>query len=498
MKFLRLLLIIILVVAVIAGFGWLAMQSGEISYTGGPVDVKTSPLVAALALLLITLLLAAIWGLVGWLIALPSKIRKASLEGNRRKAIDFVGNAFAAYESGDYLDSRRQAQKALNLLPDNAGIQLMNARYAAASEDLASAEKLFGELTQVSGFEVAARKGLAEIAQANNNFAAAISHADAALQVSKKATWPVELIFKERVNNADWDGALIALDDAEKRGLVGKRTAARRRAVVLTAAAHRAEKTGDLNKAVDYASRAVRLVSGFAPAAVMAARLQNLAGKNWAAASTIEQAWETEPHPALAIAYKDLKSSDTKASKAKWAEALVRIKPEHRESKILQAEIAIDEGNPALALSILDALIKERPTSRLLALKSHALLLQGDKAGADNLLHQAAVAAREPDWTDLDPDGVAFAYEDEDWARMVESYGDKGQLIHPRLERLQPSKTVKKLSDDKPAAIIKADADAQAADANQIAVQPPADGLDAYSHLGETIDEKPKKNWFGL
>jgi HemY protein len=48
---------------------------------------------------------------------------------------------------------------------------------------------------------------------------------------------------------------------------------------------------------------------------------------------------------------------------------------------------------------------------------------------------KAAGAPREADWSDLDPEGPAFLYDDGDWARLVYVYGDSGQLIHPRLER---------------------------------------------------------------
>ncbi len=490
MKLIRLILIILLVLALVAGFGYLALQTGTITYSDGTRTITTSPLIAVASLLLAVIILMVVIGFLGWLIALPAKISRANLENNRKKSIEYMGSAFAAFESGDYLESRRVAQKAYSLFPKSPTLQLMNARFSFAAEDYAAAEKLFGELTQVAGYEVAARKGLAEIAQKNSNFAAAISHADAALQVSKKATWPIEMIFKERVNNGDWEGALTTLDNAEKRGLIGKQTLARRRAVVLTAAAHRAEKAGELSKALEYSTRAVKLSSSFAPAAVMAARLQNMSGKTWAAASTIEQAWEREPHPALAIAYRDLKSDESKEAVARWAEALVRLKPEHRESKILQVEDAIAAGDAATAGAILDRLLQDRATSRLWALKAQVAQLLKDGVKFDEFMHKAAAAPREPDWSDLDPDGNAFAYEDEDWARMVESYGDKGQLIHPRLERLQPSKALKSVAEDVPPAIITAP-DAE--------VTPPAvDGVEAFSHLGEDIEDSKKKNWLGI
>ena len=48
---------------------------------------------------------------------------------------------------------------------------------------------------------------------------------------------------------------------------------------------------------------------------------------------------------------------------------------------------------------------------------------------------RAAVAAIEPDWSDIDPEGRVFAYGSADWSRLVSHYAETGELIHPRLER---------------------------------------------------------------
>jgi HemY protein len=48
-------------------------------------------------------------------------------------------------------------------------------------------------------------------------------------------------------------------------------------------------------------------------------------------------------------------------------------------------------------------------------------------------------APHEPDWSDLDPEGRAFAYHASDWARLVATFAETGELIHPRLERQERS-----------------------------------------------------------
>jgi HemY protein len=442
MKFLRLFFLILVVLLIVGGFGYLATLDGEISFKSSSTNISTNPAVAAGALLFVTLVMAMLWGLLGWLWALPSKLKQSQAETGRKKALEAYGLSVAAHDSGDFSESRRWAQKALSALPSQPAIKFLAARAALAADDIMAAEKQYSELVETTNYQVVARKGLADIARLKGNFAAVISHADAALQITKTSTWPTEVIFKERINSGDWEGALVAVDEADKRGFVSKKTAARRRSVVLTAAAHRAEKNNNLEKALEYSARAVKQAPNFAPAVVMAARLNAKASKEWAAASTIENAWATDPHPALALAYKDLKTGQSKAAISKWTQGLVKLNPEHRESKILVVEDHIANNNAIGAIAVVEHLIQVRPTSRLLALRAGAALIQADKKGFDDWMQKAAVAPREPDWSDLDPEGSAFAYEDEDWARMVEAFGDSGKLIHPRLERLQSSRLI--------------------------------------------------------
>ena len=51
---------------------------------------------------------------------------------------------------------------------------------------------------------------------------------------------------------------------------------------------------------------------------------------------------------------------------------------------------------------------------------------------------RAPAAPQEPDWSDIDPSGRAFAYAPADWARLVSTYAETGELIHPRFERREP------------------------------------------------------------
>jgi HemY protein len=495
MKTLRLIVLIVLALALIGGFVFLAIQPGQISYTDGAQVVEMKPAGAAAILLAATVTLMVLWGFIGWLWALPSKVMRAQAENNRKRGMDSLGLALAAMESGEVSEARRQAQKALGYVPDAASAKLIAAKAAIAAGDGPAGERLLGELTDVAGFGVAARRGLAELAVTRGNPASAISHAEAALQSSKKSPWPADFLFQRRVLSADWEGALIALDDGEKRGLVGAKTAARRRAVVLSARALQAERLMERASALEFAQRAVKIAPGFAPAAVMSARLQAMIGKAWQAAGTLEAAWEANPHPALALAYKDLKASEDPSAQGRWLDGLIRLNPGHRESRILAVEQALAINDGVAAITALAPLLAERPTSRILALRAAAAKISGDEAGAREWLAKAASAPREADWSDLDPNGSAFEYEDADWARLIDSYGERGVLVHPRLERSDAERLVM----PELAALTEPTSPATKAELAGPAPSPDDPGIAAFDGLGATDDgAEKKKSWLSF
>ena len=180
MKLIRLILLIMLGLAMLAGFVFLASQPGEIVYNDGVKKVSVGPGVAAAMLMAATILMTATWGIIGWLWSLPGRMKRAQQENARKKCLDTLGLSMAAFESGEISEARRQAQKALGFAPDAASAKFLAAKSAVVAGDGAAGERLYGELTDVAGYGVAARRGLAELALNRGNMAAAISHAEAA------------------------------------------------------------------------------------------------------------------------------------------------------------------------------------------------------------------------------------------------------------------------------------------------------------------------------
>jgi HemY protein len=158
------------------------------------------------------------------------------------------------------------------------------------------------------------------------------------------------------------------------------------------------------------------------------------AGKTSKAQAAVEAGWRIAPHPALALLWRDLRHGETNSQLAKRLKNLAGTNPTHHESRILTVEAALAEGKWEQAEETLVQLLAERETTRTCALMETATKGQNKEEEAAKWSRLASSAPREADWTDIDTDGRAFNYARDDWARLVYSFGDESELIHPRYE----------------------------------------------------------------
>ena len=270
----------------------------------------------------------------------------------------------------------------------------------------------------------------------------ALRHAQDAYAETRTARWAWRAVLESKLEIADWDGARDLVKSALDRKVVPPVIAERARAALLAASAAQLEHAADAKargQALDQAVEAAKLQPGFAPGVVMAARLLSEAGKLGRAAATLETAWRVAPHPALWLAYRDLRTDETPRERAQRLAQLAAVNPTHRESLILGVEQALIRGDSAGAGEAAKALEGEPVSARIAGLMARAAFAAGAVDEARVWLARGASAPHEPDWSDLDPEGRAFAYQASDWARLAITYAETGDLIHPRHERQEHS-----------------------------------------------------------
>jgi len=449
--------------------------------------------IVILTFAVITLLV--LWSFLSWLWRLPGQFKTG--QGLRRgaRAIDAVEEALLAGAEGDADKARKKAARAQALIKSPVLGHLIRAQTAEAAGDSDEAVTHYTALLGLKDerTKMIAEKGLVRQSMESGQLADVIARAGAAFNQDKPARWAFDPLFRAYTMNGDWKEASKVLERAGKRGLVDKNIERRRRAVLMTAEAQRIMRVEDMSKPAtvtmmrDLAVKVASDSPGFAPGVALAAQILTEAGETKQASKLIEKAWAKAPHPALSLAYRDIYSDSSAREQMKRYASLIKQNPDHRESGILQVEAALDAGDYVQAWSNLNPLVSEAPTVRLCALAAKAEDGLNNPADARMWLERGLSAPSEADWSDLDPEGRGFDYTVRDWQRLVFTFGDTGELIHPRLEagaakkRLAPQ-TQKQKQTYKPNETVAAVDDG------------PAIESDLADRLDSLLDNPPKNN----
>jgi HemY protein len=436
----RIALALALVAAVaVAILGARDPGAAHMIWLGYRIDMTAAA--AALLTLFLALLATVFWRVLLWLLEAPARAARRRADQRRKQGAEALTRGFLAAAAGDGSEARRLAQKSAELVDDMPHlVRVLSAQAAEAAGDLAAAKAAYQAMMGFPDMRLAGLKGQMQIAMAEGDKVAALRHAQAAYGLAKTARWAWRALLESRLEGGDWAAALELIQGAQERKIVSPIVADRTRAALLAASAAAQENAPDermRKDALDYALQSAKLAPDFAPGVVMAARLLTADGKAQRAAGLIETAWEKAPHPALWLAYRDLRTDETPRERAKRLAALAARNPGARESRILSVESALIGGEIGMARLAAKPLESDPLTARLAGLMARTAHAAGATDEARAWIARGTAAPQEPDWSDLDPEGRAFAYAPGDWARLVSSYAETGELIHPRLERAE-------------------------------------------------------------
>jgi len=344
--------------------------------------------------------------------------------------------ALIAGAEGDVNKARKKAERARALIGSKDLGRMVSAQAAEACGDNEEAMAQYRAMLTSEKTLATGQRGLAQQLLGAGDLPGAIEQAQRGYAENKNARWAFDILFQAQVADGQWAQASETLETGEKRKHIDKDIARRRRAVLRTAEADRLKDMGQGDAAMDIIVSAAQAMPEFAPATALAAKLLGDNGGIKKAASLIEKAWSKAPHPALSLAYRDLYKDETGKARAKHIRNLVKSNPAHRESVLLEIEETLASGDAVTAWSALSPMMNEtEPSARLCTLAAQAETMLKNPQDARIWMERAATAPAEPDWSDLDPEGEAFNYSDQDWRRLVFSYGERGELIHPRYER---------------------------------------------------------------
>lgn len=350
------------VLALAAVGAWLADHPGAVTIQFQAFEVDTSFAALALMFVVVAAASAAIVWLIGWLRRDMPIFGSNQVIKRQRRGFKMLNQSLVALSAGDPKLARTLVERAEVLLPPQPMVHLIAAEAATRSGDFVAASKRYSELEDTEDGRLLGLRGLLVEARRTGHENEALRLARVAFTENRKSPWVLKTLFALEVSAGNWREAETALDKVAKENLLDKLQIARHRGAIAYAEATEQKLKGDKDLARKTLKRAIAQRPDFTPATVALARLE--LGENNArkAKAIISDAWAKGPHPALATAFKELDVQEGAASWLKRVHALVKLSPDHPESKLLLVDAMMDAGEYDAVKPVLETLLKDAPS----------------------------------------------------------------------------------------------------------------------------------------
>ena len=401
----RLLVFALLVLALGAGFAWLADRPGELSIVWEGQRADMSLMVAATAVVSLVALVMFTWWLVRTILTSPQTIQRYFRARKRDRGYQALSTGLIAAGAGDAALARKMNARTKGLLSADQEplIHLLDAQAALIEGRHDEARRKFEQMADDPETRELGLRGLYLEARRLGASEAARQYAERAAEKAPNLPWAAEATLDYRSQAGNWDEAIRLLDQARTAGTIEKKAADRKKAVLLTARAM--EKfDADPKGARDDGLAALKLADGFVPAGLIAAKAYLREDNLRKAASILEKLWKSDAHPDVARLYVRARSGDSAVDRLKRADKLEALRPNNAEALFAVAEAALE------ARELGRARAKAEAAARLSPRESVFLLLAdiedaetGDQGRIRHWMNQALKAPRDPAWT---ADGV--------------------------------------------------------------------------------------------
>ncbi|HVK89859.1 MAG TPA: heme biosynthesis protein HemY [Mycoplana sp.] len=403
----RLLCFVLLVLALGAGFAWLADRPGELSIIWQGQRIAMSLMVAATIAVTAMAIVIFLWWLVRAVLTSPHAIRRHFRARKRDRGYQALSTGLIAAGAGDAASARKMLARTKGLIsPDQEPlVHLLEAQAALIEGQHDEARRKFELMADDPETRELGLRGLYLEARRLGATEAARQYAERAAEKAPQLPWAADAVLEDRSRTGEWDQALRLLDQQKPASAEERKQADRRKAVLLTArAGARLESEPDPKAARDDALAALKIDETFVPAGLIAAKAYLREGNLRKAAHILERLWKVSPHPDVARLYVHARSGDSPIDRLKRAEKLEALHPNNAETLFAVGQAALDARKFTLAREKAEAAARLAPNERsFLLLADIEDAETGDQGRIRHWMNQALKAPRDPAWT---ADGV--------------------------------------------------------------------------------------------
>ena len=402
----KILIFVAIVAALTLGAGYLLETDGGIQITAGGEEYTLGPLQSVIGALLLILVVWVFLKLFSLLIATlrflngdETAISRYFDRNRERKGFQALSEGMMALASGEGRLAMAKASKAERYLQKPELTDLITAQAAEMSGDKAKAEQVYKKLIQNDTTRFIGVRGIMKQKLAAGETDVALKLAERAFAIKPKHEETQDVLLQLQAQKQDWAGARKTLNAKLKSGSLPRDVHKRRDAVLALSEAKGVLEDGNTIEAREAAIEANRLSPDLIPAAVLAAQGYIEQGKPRYAVRVLKKAWEMRPHPELAGAFAAIAPDETPQERLKRFQQLVKLQPDHRETKLLLAELNIAAEDFPAARRALGNLHETDPDARVLTIM--AAIERGEGASdtvVKGWLAKAVTAPRGPQW----------------------------------------------------------------------------------------------------
>ncbi len=397
---------ILLAIGLAFGLTHILETPGSVRIAFGDREFFFEPIGFVVAILLLLLSFWLLLKLVGFLVALlhfivgdETAISRYFNRNRERRGYDALAEGMIALASGEGATAIAKATKAERLLKRPELTRLLNAQAAEMSGNREQALKYYKQLLQDNRTRFVGIRGILKQKLEEGDTDTALKLAEKAFALRPKHHGNLDTLFALQSEKSDWSGARQTLGAKQRAHALPKDVVRRRDAILSLAEAQMAMKAGDIEAARNAVLQANALVPTLIPAAALAAQVRAEDGNKRAATKIIKTAWQDMPHPDLVAAFGAIEPDESLINRHKRFQQLIKIHPDHIETKLLEAELALADEDFPTARRVIGTLAEDHPTTRTLAIM--AAIEQG--SGADEtvvraFLARALTASRGDQW----------------------------------------------------------------------------------------------------
>ncbi len=302
------------------------------------------------------------------ILRLPEKWRQNRALKQQKNGLNALTQGLLAAAAGDSITTHKQAELAKSLLGDQPAIQLLQAQSAQISGDFNAAQQFFEQLSQSPETRISGLLGLYRLAESRmeTDIDAKQQALDLAKEIAKLE--PDHPVVAPNLNQLaiaceDWEMAEKSLLRLQKTQGKSKERS-RQLAEIYYKQALDARKGQDMDKALNLAKQAIKINPADEAATLLAVRLLQDRREIRPAIRLIQDLWRITPSEAAGKLYLELNPDQSKTAKQlEHIHRLIELNPEHRESKLLLAETAIDCSMWGKARLLLEAMHQENESN---------------------------------------------------------------------------------------------------------------------------------------